>query len=64
MLDGGPLAALRSVAMWKMVPFCILWYLWGKMSCRSFEDCERLLEEIKSLFFNTLYLWTTNFVFL
>jgi hypothetical protein len=29
---------------------------------RSFEDCERALEEIKSLFFKTLYLWTTAFV--
>jgi hypothetical protein len=29
---------------------------------RSFEDRERTLEEIKSLFFNTLYLWTVAFV--
>jgi hypothetical protein len=28
----------------------------------SFEDCERTSEEIKSLFFNILYLWTTAFV--
>jgi hypothetical protein len=33
------------------------------MNDRSFEDRERTLEEIKSLFFNTLYLWTTSFVF-
>jgi hypothetical protein len=25
---------------------------------RSFEDRERILEEIKSLFFNTTYIWT------
>jgi hypothetical protein len=29
----------------------------------SFEDNERTLKEIKSFFFNTLYLWTDNFVF-
>jgi hypothetical protein len=28
----------------------------------SMEDKERTLEEIKSLFFNTLYLWTAAFV--
>jgi hypothetical protein len=28
----------------------------------SFEDRERTLEEIKSLFFNTLYLWTPTYV--
>jgi hypothetical protein len=26
------------------------------------EDRERIVDEIKSLFFNTLYLWTTDFV--
>jgi hypothetical protein len=34
------------------------------MNDRSFEDREMILKEIKSLFFNTLYLWTTAFVFL
>jgi hypothetical protein len=33
------------------------------MNDRSFEDCERTLEEIKSLFFNILNLWTAAFVF-
>jgi hypothetical protein len=32
------------------------------MNDRSFEDRENALEEIKSLFFNTLYLWTADFV--
>jgi hypothetical protein len=30
---------------------------------RSFEDHERILKEIKSLFFNTLYLWKAYFYF-
>jgi hypothetical protein len=51
-----------SAVVCKMVPLCISWCLWRKMNDRSFEDCERSLEEIKSLFFNTLYLWTTAFV--
>jgi hypothetical protein len=32
------------------------------MNDRSFEDRGKTLEEIKSLFFNTLYLWTADFV--
>jgi hypothetical protein len=32
------------------------------MNNMSFEDHERTLEEIKSLFFNTMYLWTIAFV--
>jgi hypothetical protein len=32
------------------------------MNERSLEDRERTLEEIKALFFYTLYLWTTAFV--
>jgi hypothetical protein len=32
------------------------------MNDKSFKDCERTLEEIKSLFFSTFYLWTIAFV--
>jgi hypothetical protein len=32
------------------------------MNVKSFEDRERTLEESKSFFFNTLYLWTSAFV--
>jgi hypothetical protein len=41
-----------------------LWSLWKERSDGSFEDCEKILEEIKSLFFNSMYLWTVAFVFL
>lgn len=32
------------------------------MNDRSFKDRERILEEIISLFFNILYLWTTAYI--
>jgi hypothetical protein len=35
-----------------MVHSCLLWYLWMEMNNRSFEDRERVLEEIKSFFFS------------
>jgi hypothetical protein len=37
--------------------------IWRKRDDRSFEDRERTLEEIKSLFFKTLYLWTIAYVY-
>jgi hypothetical protein len=49
--------------VWKMVRSCLLWCLWKERNSRSYEDCDRTLEEIKSLFFNTLYLWTVAHVF-
>jgi hypothetical protein len=33
------------------------------MNYRSFKDRDKTLEEIKSPFFNTLYLWTAAFVY-
>ena len=44
----------QSVAVWKMVSSCLLLCLWGEMNDINFEDHERTLEEIESLFFNTL----------
>jgi len=32
------------------------------MNDKSFKDGEEMLKEIKSLFFNTLYVWTTALV--
>jgi hypothetical protein len=32
------------------------------MNYISFEDCKKTLEEIKSLFFNILYFWTTAYI--
>lgn len=53
----------RSASVWKMVPMCLFWCLWREMNDKNFEDRERTLEEILSLFFETLYLWTPSFVF-
>jgi len=44
------------------VSSCLLWCLWRKCNNRSFKDRERTLKEIKSLIFNTQYLWTTAFI--
>jgi hypothetical protein len=44
--------------------FIRLVVLWKENNDRSFEDCERTLEEIKSFFiclFYTFYIWTVAF---
>jgi hypothetical protein len=46
----------QSAIVWKMVPPCLLWCLWREINDSIFEDRERTLEELKSFFFNTLYL--------
>jgi hypothetical protein len=48
----------QSAVDWKMMPLCLLWCLWRELNDMCFEDRERILEELKSLFFNILYLWT------
>jgi hypothetical protein len=52
----------QSVVVWNIVPSCLLRCLWREMNDMRFEYRERTLEEIKSLFFNALYLWTSIFV--
>jgi hypothetical protein len=32
------------------------------MNDRSFEDRESTMEELKSFFFNTLYIWTAAYI--
>jgi hypothetical protein len=44
------------------VTLCLLWCLCREMNDRCFEDCERTLENIKFLLFNTLYFCTTAYV--
>jgi hypothetical protein len=51
-----------SVAILKMVPTYIFWFVWKERNNRCFKDLERFLEDILALFFRTLYLWTVNFV--
>jgi len=51
-----------SAAMWKMVPYCLLWCLWRERNDRQFEDKERTTEELISFFFHSLYSWSAVFL--
>jgi hypothetical protein len=40
----------RSAMVWKMLPVWLLWSLWRERNVRCFEDLERSLEELNSMF--------------
>ena len=45
------ICCIRNPVVWKMVPSSLFWCLWREMNDRIFEDRERTLKELKSLFF-------------
>ena len=40
----------RSAVVWKMIPLCLTWCLWGERNARCFEDSTRTLEELTHFF--------------
>jgi hypothetical protein len=48
--------------MWKMVPMCLFWCLWREKNDKNFENRERPLGDILSLFYEPLYLWMAAFI--
>jgi hypothetical protein len=57
-LSGRP----SSPVVWKRVSTCLFWCLWKEMNDKNFEDKERSMGIIISMFFETLYLWRTSYV--
>ena len=47
----------HSVAVWKLVPSCLMLCIWRERNDRNFEDRNRTMVELKAFFFNTLYQW-------
>ena len=50
-----------NIDVWRIVPHCLIWYIWHERNARSFEGCECSLLEIKSFFLHTLYDWILFF---
>lgn len=44
--------------IWKIAPISLCWNIWRERNDRSFEDCKRTMDELKSFFFITLLLLT------
>ena len=39
-----------------------MWTIWREQNARCFEDQERLMEELKKLFIQTLFHWANTFI--
>jgi hypothetical protein len=57
----GLLGSLQGAVVWKMIPPCLMWCIQRERNYRSFEDCERMVVELKTFFFKTLFQRTTTY---
>jgi len=48
----------HNIAIWKVVPHCLIWCKWWEWNARSFEWCERTTLDLKLLLFKSLFYWT------
>ena len=44
--------------IWNLVPGCLMWIVWLERNCRSFEDNEKTLDELKVLCQRSLLEWS------
>ncbi len=40
--------------IWDLIPHCVMWVIWGERNARSFEDSDRMAQELKQFFFNSI----------
>jgi hypothetical protein len=53
----GRIGGHRNMLVWRIVPHCVMWWLWRERNDCLFEDCERSVAALKLLFIQTLYEW-------
>ncbi|XP_022865490.1 uncharacterized protein LOC111385340 [Olea europaea var. sylvestris] len=46
-----------SKLLWNLIPRCIVWCIWRERNDRYFEDQTKTTEQIRELFYLTLYTW-------
>ena len=49
----------RTTVIWSMIPYCLMWGIWGERNTHTFEGNERSIHHLKILFFQTLFEWAT-----
>ena len=47
----------RQSRIWISVPHCLMWCLWRERNLRTFEGSKTSIDELKLLFFRTLFEW-------
>jgi len=45
----GQVGRQNILEAWKMAPLCLMWCIWRERNVRSFEDCGRSVEQLKSI---------------
>ena len=45
----------RNRVIWQATPHCLMWTIWSERNCRTFEDEEKSVQDIKNLFLRTLF---------
>jgi hypothetical protein len=53
----GRLGRHKNRQIWEAVPHCVMWSLWRERNARTFEDRERNILDLKTLFLRTLFDW-------
>ena len=48
---------LKSKVLWRRTPHCLMWVIWRERNTHTFDGNERLIHELKLLFFQTLFYW-------
>lgn len=51
------LSCLQSEGLWKMIPSCLLQFIWWERNNHSFEDKKKTMVDLKNCFLPTLYSW-------
>jgi hypothetical protein len=53
----GRLGWHQNIEIWKAIPHCLMWCIWRERNERTFEDSERNILALKTMFFRTLFDW-------
>jgi hypothetical protein len=53
----GQFGSHYNLEAWRVTPHCIMWCILREHNSRNFENCERMVVELKDKLFKTLYGW-------
>jgi hypothetical protein len=47
--------------VWRIAPLCLMWSIWIELNARSFEDLEKIREEIKNILVKSPFSWAVAY---
>lgn len=61
---GGEIGFVKHpLAVWNLTLLCLMWMVWKEHNSHTFEDKERLLDQLESLLIRTLFDWSRTWDF-